>query len=86
MPKKGGSLPICDDFKASKNQVFLDNRYPLPDAEDVFARNDQGGGTVFNKIDPSSAYLQMELTPQSEHNSLWTLTKACMRINASVRE
>lgn len=48
MPKKGGSLRICGDFKVSKNQDFLDNRYPLPDTEEVFAT--LGSGTTINQI------------------------------------
>lgn len=48
MPKKGGSLRICGDFKVSKNQDFLDNRYPLPDTEEVFAT--LGSGKSINQI------------------------------------
>ena len=44
--------------KVSINIVLLDNPYPLPDTEDVFAT--LGGGTVFSKIDLSNAYQQME--------------------------
>ena len=69
----------------SKSQVFLDNQYPLPDTEDVFAI--LGSGTVFNKIDLSSAYLQMELTPQSEqyltvntHKGLYAYQRLCYGI------
>lgn len=40
---------ICGDFKVSVNQVLLDNPYPLPDTEDIFAT--LGSGTVFSKID-----------------------------------
>ena len=60
MPKKDGSICICGDFKVSINRVLLDNSYPLPDTEDVFAC--LGSGTVFSKIDLSNAYQQMELT------------------------
>jgi len=63
--KKDGSIRICGDFKVSINIVLLDNPYPLPDTEDVFAT--LGGGTVFNKIDLSNAYQQMELTADSQH-------------------
>lgn len=40
---------ICGDFKVSVNQVLLDNPYPLPDTEHIFAT--LGSGTVFSKID-----------------------------------
>ena len=49
----------------SINRVLLDNPYPLPYTEDVFAT--LGGGTVFSKIDLSNAYQQMELTDDSQH-------------------
>ena len=65
MPKKDGSIRICGDFKVSVNQVLLDNPYPLPDTEDIFAT--LGSGTVFSKIDLSNAYQQMELNPESQH-------------------
>ena len=54
VPKKDGSLRIFGDFKVSINRVLLDNPYPLPDTEDVFAT--LGSGTVFSKIDLSNAY------------------------------
>ena len=54
VPKKDESIRICGDFKVSINRVLLDNPYPLPDTEDVFAT--LGGGTVFSKIDSSNAY------------------------------
>ena len=63
--KKDGSIRICGDFKVSINRFLLDNPYPLPDTEDVFAT--LGDGTVFSKIDLSNAYQQMELTEDSQH-------------------
>ena len=65
VPKKDGSIRICGDFKVSINRVLLDNPYPLPDTEDVFAT--LGGGAVFSKIDLSNAYQQMEMTADSQH-------------------
>ena len=65
VPKKDGSIRICGDFNVSVNQVLLDNPYPLPDTEDIFAT--LGSGTLFSKIDLSNAYQQMELTPESQH-------------------
>ena len=47
------------------NRVLLDDPYPLPDAEDVFAT--LGGGTLFSKIDLSNACQQKELTADSQH-------------------
>ena len=65
VPKKGGSISICGDFKVPMNRVLLDNPYPLPDTEDVFAT--LGGGTLFSKIDLSNACQEKELTADSQH-------------------
>ena len=65
VPKKGGSISICGDFKVPINRVLLDDPYPLPDAEDVFAT--LGGGTLFSKIDLSNACQRKELTADSQH-------------------
>ena len=65
VPKKGGSISICGDFKVPINRFLLDDPYPLPDAEDVFAT--LGGGTLFSKIDLSNACQQKELTADSQH-------------------
>ena len=65
VPKKGGSISICGDFKVPMNRVLLDNPYPLPDTEDVFATS--GGGTLFSKIDLSNACQEKELTADSQH-------------------
>ena len=64
VPKKDRGLPICGDLKLSVNQVLVDNPYPLPDTEDIFAT--LGSGTVFSKIDFSNAYQQMELNTSSQ--------------------
>ncbi|XP_020632039.1 uncharacterized protein K02A2.6-like [Orbicella faveolata] len=64
VPKKDGRIRICGDLKVLVNQVLLDNPYPLPDTEDIFAR--LGSGTVFSKIDLSNAYQQMELSRDSQ--------------------
>ena len=65
VPMKDGSIRICEDFKVSINRVLLDNPYPLPDTEDVFAT--LGGGTVFSKIDLSNAYQQLKFTADSQN-------------------
>lgn len=58
-------IRICGDFKVSVNQVLLDNPYPLPDTEHIFAT--LGSGTVFSKIDLWNVYQQMELNSESQH-------------------
>ena len=74
VPKKDGSIRICGDFKVSVNQVLLDNPYPLPDTEDIFAT--LGSRTVFSKIDLSNANQQMELNPESQHYLTYGIASA----------
>ena len=62
--KKDDIIRICGDFKVSVNRFLLDNPYPLPDIQDIFAI--LGSGTVFSKIDRSNAYQQMEVTLVSQ--------------------
>ena len=64
VPKKDRGLPICGDLKLSVNQVLVDNPYPLPDMEDVFAT--LGSRTMFSKIEFSNAYQQLELNTSSQ--------------------
>ena len=85
VPKKGGSISICGDFKVPINRVLLDDPYPLPDAEDVFAT--LGGGTLFSKIDLSNACQQKELTADSQHYLTVNTHKglyACQRLTYGI--
>ena len=85
VPKKGGSISICGDFKVPINRVLLDNPYPLPDTEDVFAT--LGGGTLFSKIDLSNACQQKELTADSQHYLTVNTHKglyACQRLTYGI--
>ena len=64
VPKRNGSIRICGDFKVSVNPVLISNPYPLPNAEDLFAK--LAGGKIFSKLDLSNAYQQLELTEESQ--------------------
>ena len=70
----------------SINRVLLDNPYPLPNTEDVFAT--LGSGTVFSKIDLSNAYQQMELTADNQqyltvntHKGLYAYQRLTYRLS-----
>ncbi|XP_048257829.1 uncharacterized protein K02A2.6-like [Haliotis rufescens] len=58
------TVRLCGDYKVTVNPVLEDNVYPLPTAEDLFAK--MGGAKVFTKLDLSNAYLQLELTDRSK--------------------
>ena len=46
------------------NPVLISNPYPLPNEEDLFAT--LAGGKIFNKLDLSNAYQQLELAEESQ--------------------
>ena len=48
----------------SVNPVLISNPYPLPNAEDVFAKF--AGGRIFSKLDLSIVYQQLKLTEKSQ--------------------
>jgi hypothetical protein len=64
VPKSDQTLRICGDYKVTINKVIVNEAYPLPTAEDLFAT--LSGGEVFSKIDLSAAYQQMELTDEAK--------------------
>ena len=70
VPKKGGRVRICGDYKVTINPYLDIDQYPLPKASDLFAT--LSGGKVFSKLDLSQAYHQMLVDEQSQE--LLTIT------------
>ena len=64
IPKADKSIRICGDYKVTVNRCVESQQYPLPSAEDIFAT--LAGGTVFSKLDLTSAYQQLQLDEQSQ--------------------
>ena len=61
--KSDGSVRICGDYKSTVNQVSLNDQYPLPRIEDIYAT--LSGGEKFTKLDMSQAFLQVVLDDDS---------------------
>ena len=59
VPKKDGSVRLCDDYKVTVNPELQAVQYPLPRIEDIFANF--AGGQKFLKIDLRQAYDQLEM-------------------------
>ena len=64
VPKVDSSVGFCGDYRVTVNNVIESNTYPLPSTEDLFAT--LAGGKICNRIDLSSAYLQLELSEASK--------------------
>ena len=62
--KTNGRLRVCGDYKVTINQSVEKKVYPLPTAEDLFAK--LAGGKVFLKLDMSQAYQQLPLDDDSK--------------------
>uniref|UniRef100_A0A7E4VZN6 RNA-directed DNA polymerase n=1 Tax=Panagrellus redivivus TaxID=6233 RepID=A0A7E4VZN6_PANRE len=70
VPKPGGKVRICGDFRVTLNPCLKIDTYPIPVPEDLFAT--MNGGRLFTKLDMSEAYLQLPLDRASR--SLVTVT------------
>ena len=64
VPKSGGRISLRGRHKATVNQSFEVDQYPLPKPDDLFAS--LARGQKFSKLDLSQAYQQMQLDKQSQ--------------------
>ena len=68
--KSNGQIRICGDYKVTINQVVVEDKYPLPRVNDLYAGLN---GETFSKLDLSQAYLQ--LTPDEDSRDYVTINK-----------
>ena len=61
VPKSGGGVWICGDYRVTINPALEVHQYPMPTPEDLFAM--LAGGQTFSKLDLNSAYQQVQLEP-----------------------
>jgi hypothetical protein len=61
--KADNSIRLCADFKVTVNQHLLDDKYPIPNIEDIFAR--MTGGKYFCTLDVHQAYLHLQMDEES---------------------
>ena len=61
--KSNGQISICGDYKVTINKGVMEDTYPLPTVNDLYAS--LTGGETFSKLDMSQAYLQLKLDEAS---------------------
>ena len=64
VPKVDGQLRICADFKMTLNKCIDVDKFPLPQADDIFAI--LAGGIKFAVIDLKAAYQQLRIGEESK--------------------
>jgi hypothetical protein len=62
--KKNGTLRLCADYSTGLNNSIEDDKYPLPTAEDIFAK--LNGGKYFSTLDLTEAYLRIPVEENSQ--------------------
>ena len=62
VPKKDGTKRVCVDYRKGVNRVFVQNSYPLPNIDDIFAS--MGQARVFSCLDLKNGYHQIEIDPR----------------------
>ncbi|XP_061727739.1 uncharacterized protein K02A2.6-like [Cydia pomonella] len=63
--KRNGSVRLCADYSVSINKQLVIEQYPLPTANELFAK--LHGGQKFSKLDLSMAYNQLMLCEESQN-------------------
>lgn len=88
VPKAGGSLRLCGDYKVTVNQAIHTEQYPMPTTEQI--RSMLAGGKKFTKIDLRCAYQQLLLDEKSQElctnntpKGLFKYTRLPFRISSS---
>jgi len=64
VPKPGGHLRLCGNYKVTLDPALELDKYPLPKPEDLFAS--LAGGQSFTKIDLTHGYQQMSLKKECQ--------------------
>ncbi|XP_017470945.1 PREDICTED: uncharacterized protein K02A2.6-like, partial [Rhagoletis zephyria] len=65
VPKRGGAVRICGDYKVTLKPALVVDEHLLPTIDELFSA--MADGEKFSKIDMSNAYLQPEVHPDDQH-------------------
>ena len=75
--KKDGTVRVCANFKLTANRAVKCDTYPLPLAQDIFAR--LAGGKIFSTLDLAQAYNQVVVHEDSRDVLTVNTPKGLMR-------
>ncbi|XP_074039503.1 uncharacterized protein [Leptinotarsa decemlineata] len=78
--KKDGTIRLCADYKVTINTILKDDRYLMPNVEDIFATS-MIGGKLFTTLDIREAYLHMPMDDNSAKIKAITTTKGDYTVN-----
>ena len=86
--KEDGFVRICGDYKITVNKEIEQNRYPIPNIEDISLK--LAGREKFTELEFSHAYTQLGLHPDSQkyttintHKRLYQYERLCFGISSS---
>ncbi|CAH4038755.1 unnamed protein product [Pieris brassicae] len=77
--KPNGSIRLCGDYKVTLNKVILDEQYPIPMIEDIFA--EMNGDKLFCTLDITQAYLNMVMDDESAMLQTLSTHKGTYKVN-----
>lgn len=73
-----GRVRLCGDYSTGLNDALMPHPYPMKVPEDIF--NKLNGCKYFTKIDLSDAYLQFEVTEETQNLLTIRTHRGCYRV------
>ena len=78
VPKPGGGIRICGDYKCTVNPQLEVPKHPMPTLEDILAKLPDM--KLFCKLDLSTAYLQMTLDEESQKMTVLNTPRGLLKM------
>ena len=78
VPKPGGGVRLCGDYKCTVNPQLAVPKTPMPSLEDILTK--LAGMHKFCKLDLSTAYLQMQLDEDSQQMTVLNTPRGLLKM------